>query len=115
MAIEIKLRRFRRAPIRRYLREFADNEGLNVRVCRLFVVFIRADVSDVRIRQADDLPRITWIGENFLITGKAGVENDFAAAARDRARSSPIKYAPVFQREDCRSVLNFRQWSLRES
>lgn len=80
-----------------------------------FIVLIRADVSDVRIRQADDLPGITWICENFLIPGKAGIENDFAAAARDRPRSSPVKYAPVFQREDCRSVLNFRQWSLRES
>ena len=81
----------------------------------LFVVLVRPDVSNVRIRQADDLPGVTRIGENFLITGKAGIENDFAAAARDRARSSPVKYAPVFQREDCRSVRYFRQWSLQDS
>jgi hypothetical protein len=52
----------------------------------------------VRIRQANDLPCITWIGENFLIAGEAGVENDFAAPARQRAGRAAIKYAPVFQR-----------------
>jgi hypothetical protein len=67
----------------------------------------------VRIRQAHDLPGVAGIGENFLVTGEAGIENDFAAAARDRARSAPVKDASVFEREDCRSVLNFRQWSLR--
>ena len=66
----------------------------------------------MRIRQADDLPGITGIGENFLVTGEAGIENDFAAAARDRARSAAVKYAPVFEREDCGSVLNFGQWVL---
>jgi hypothetical protein len=67
----------------------------------------------VRVRQAHDLPGVAGIGENFLVTGEAGVENDFAAAARDRAGSAAVKDASVFEREDCRSVLNFRQWSLR--
>jgi hypothetical protein len=67
----------------------------------------------VRIRQAHDLPGVAGIGENFLVTGEAGIENDFAAAARDGAGSATVKDACVFEREDCRSVLNFRQWSLR--
>jgi hypothetical protein len=66
----------------------------------------------VRIRQTDDLPGIAGIGENFLITGEAGVENDFAAAARNRASRAAIKDAPVFQREYRGSVLNFGQWVL---
>ena len=42
-----------------------------------------------RFRYADtsggnNLPGITGVGENFLVTGKAGGENDFAAAARSR-------------------------------
>jgi hypothetical protein len=45
----------------------------------------------VRIRQADNLPGVAGVGENFLISGEAGVENDFAAAARDRARCAAIK------------------------
>jgi hypothetical protein len=67
----------------------------------------------VRIRQADDLPGIAWVCENFLITGKAGVENDFAAAARDRAGCTAIKYAPVLERQSCRTMQNFAQFALR--
>jgi hypothetical protein len=66
----------------------------------------------VRVSEADNLPGITGIGENFLVTGEAGIENDFAAAARDGARRAAVKYAPVFQREDRGSVLNFGQWVL---
>jgi hypothetical protein len=66
----------------------------------------------VRIGQADNLAGVTGVGENFLISGEAGIENDFAAPARDCARRAAVKYAPVFQREDRRSVLNFRQWVL---
>jgi len=66
----------------------------------------------VRVGQTDDLPGIAGVGENFLITGEAGIENDFAAAARDRARRAAIKDAPVLQREYRRSVLDFGQWVL---
>jgi len=61
------------------------------------------------------LTGIAWVGADLLIAGKAGIENDFAAAARDRAGCAAIKYAPVFQREDCRSMQNFGQWVLRFS
>ena len=64
------------------------------------------------IGEADDLPGVTGVGENFLVSGEAGIENDFAAAARDRARRAAVKNAPVFQRENRGSVLNFRQWLL---
>ncbi len=77
---------------------------------RFFVVKIRANVSNVWIGQADDLPGVAGVGENFLVSGEAGIENDFAAAARDRAGRAAVKYAPVFQRECSGSVLNFRQW-----
>jgi hypothetical protein len=66
----------------------------------------------VRIGQTDDLPGITGVCENFLVTGEAGIENDFAAAARDGARRAAVKDAPVLQRENRRSVLNFGQWVL---
>ena len=77
---------------------------------RFFVVKIRANVSNVWIGQADNLPGVAGVGENFLVSGEAGIENDFAAAARDRAGRAAVKYAPVFQRECSGSVLNFRQW-----
>jgi hypothetical protein len=66
------------------------------------------------ICQANNLSGIAGVGENFLITGEAGIENDFAAAARDSASSTAVKYAPVFQSESGRSVLNFGQCVLRE-
>jgi hypothetical protein len=53
----------------------------------------------VRIRQADDLARVTWIGENFLVSGETGIENDFAATAGARARRASVKDSPVFERE----------------
>jgi hypothetical protein len=66
----------------------------------------------VRIRQADDLPGIAGVGENFLVTGEAGIENDFAAAACDSAGCAAVKYAPVFQNEGGGSVRNFGQFVL---
>jgi hypothetical protein len=69
-------------------------------------------MSDVRIGQTDDLPGVAGVGEDFLITGEAGIKNDFAAAARDGAGRAAVKDAPVFQREYRGSVLNFGQWVL---
>ena len=76
---------------------------------RLFILEVRADISNVRVRQADNLPGITGVGEYFLLSGEAGIENDFAAAARDRAGRAAVKDAPVFQRENRGSVRHFRQ------
>ncbi len=115
LSIQIELRRLRRPPIRRNLRKLAHDQRLNVGARRFLVIEIRANIANVRIGQADDLPGITWVGENFLIAGKTSIENDFAAAARDSAGSAAVKYAPVFERKDCGSMLNFRQWSLRQT
>jgi hypothetical protein len=67
----------------------------------------------MRVREANDLPRIAGIGENFLVAGETGIENDFAAAARDGAGGAAVKGAPVFQSESGGSVLNFGQFVLR--
>jgi len=65
------------------------------------------------IGKADDLSGVTWIGEDFLVASEAGIENDFAAPAGDGASGAAVKDAPVLQRENCRSVQNFRQSVLR--
>jgi hypothetical protein len=65
----------------------------------------------VRISETDNLAGVAGIGENFLVTGEAGIKNNFAAAARDRAGRAAVKYAPVFQRKCGGSMLDFRQWS----
>jgi hypothetical protein len=64
-----------------------------------FVIGIRADISNVRIGKADNLSSVTWIGEDFLISGKAGVENSFSTAAGFRTRGASNKNTPVFQRK----------------
>ena len=61
------------------------------------------------IGEANDLASIAGVGENFLVTGEAGIENDFAAAARDGAAGTAIKQAAVFQRECRGTVRNFDQ------
>ncbi len=63
----------------------------------------------MRISEANNLSGVTGVSENFLVSGEAGVKNDFAAPARDRAGRAAVKYAPVFEGENCRSVRNFRQ------
>jgi hypothetical protein len=65
------------------------------------------------VRQANNLPGVAGIGENFLIAGETGVENNFAAAARDRAGRAAVKYAPVLERQNCGSMQNFGQCILR--
>ena len=92
--------------------EFPHDERFDVRPRGFLIFEIGADVSDVWIGQTDNLTGIAGVGENFLVPGEAGIENDFAAAARNRARRAAVKDAPVFQREDRGSVENFGQWFL---
>jgi hypothetical protein len=113
VAIQIELRAFRGAPVGSDLRKFADNQGFDIRARSFFVIEIGANVADVGIGQANNLTRVTGVGENFLIAGETGIKNDFAAAARDRASRTAIKYAPVFEGEYGGSMLYFRQWVLR--
>ncbi len=54
------------------------------------------------IGKADNLPGVTGIGEDFLVTGEAGIENDFAAATGTSARRASSKCAPVLERENRR-------------
>ena len=112
VAIQIELSGFRGAPIRGDLRKFAHDERFDVGTRRFFIVEIGANVSNMRVGQTNDLARVTWVRENFLITGEAGIENDFAAAARDRAGSAAVKDAPVFQSERGGPVRNFGQMVL---
>jgi hypothetical protein len=112
VAVQIKLRALRGAPVRRELGKFADDERFDVGTAGFFIFEVRANVSDVRISEANNLAGVAGVGENFLVTGEAGIENDFAAAARDGAGRAAVKDAPVFQRERRGSVLNFGQWFL---
>ena len=109
VAIQIELSSFGRAPVRGNLRKLAHDERFDIGARGFFIVEIRADVADVRIGKANDLTGIAGVGENFLVPGEAGIENDFAAAARNRARSAAVKDAPVFESQSGGAVRNFGQ------
>src|SRR5260370_23111965 len=115
VALQIKLRRFRGTPVGTDLRKLAHNQRFDVGLFRLFIIEVGAHISYVRIREADNLPGVTGAGEYFLISGETSVKNYFCAAARDCAGRAAVKYAPVFQRENRRSVRNFRQCILPNS
>jgi hypothetical protein len=107
---EIILRGLTRAPIGCDPGKFPDDQGLDVGDRRFFVIGVRPDISNVWIGQADNLSRVAWIGEDFLVTGEARIENDFAAAPGDGPRGAAIKNAPVFERKN--SLWRFCQWTV---
>jgi len=69
----------------------------------------------VRIGETHNLPGVAGVRKNFLVSGEAGIKNDFTAAARDGASRAAVKCAPVLEREYGGSVLNVRQWILRQT
>ena len=95
------------------MRKFAHNQPFDVRTRRFLILEVCANISYVGIRQADNLACITGIGENFLVTGKAGIKNDFAATAATGARRASLKYSSVFQREYRAALVRLLQSVLR--
>jgi hypothetical protein len=106
---------FLRAPVGRDRRKFADDQTFDIRLRGFFVVAIGADISDVRVSEADNLSGIAGVGEYFLISGEAGIKNNFSAAARASAGRAAVKYASVFQRENRALCALLRQCVLRTS
>ena len=102
---QIVLRGFARTPVGSDRGKFPDDERLDVRERRLLIIDIRSHVSDVGISQADNLARVTRIGENFLISGEAGIENDFAAAPGDRSRRAAHEKCARLRAQEFPSVL----------
>jgi hypothetical protein len=105
VALKIGLCGFFGPPVRRQPGKLAYDQRFNIRTRSFFVIRIRADISDVRICQADNLSGITWVGENFLISGEAGIKNGFSAAAGFGARGASGENSPVLKRK-CRGLSN---------
>jgi hypothetical protein len=95
MAFEIGLRSFARPPVGSEKGKFADDQAFDERLGRFLIIEIGADITDVGIGQADDLPGVAGVGENFLISGEAGIKNDFAATAGASTRGAAVKDSSV--------------------
>jgi hypothetical protein len=113
VTFQVGLRRFTGAPIRRDLREIAHDERFDVRPRGLLILGIRADISNVGIRQADNLAAVTGVGEYFLIAREAGIKNNFSAAAATGACRAALKYSSVLERDDRAGSVRLLQLVLR--
>src|SRR4029077_3291411 len=68
---------------------------------RGFVVFLVGTVvADLGIGQDNNLPRVGWVRENFLVAGDGSIKNDFAVAFAFGAVAFASEDSPVFQRKD---------------
>ncbi len=63
----------------------------------LLIIRVRSHISDVRIGQADNLPRVAGVGEDFLVSGETRVENNFAATPCVCTRGASLKNSSVFK------------------
>ena len=63
---------------------------------RFLIIEVRPYVANMRVGQADYLSCVAWIGKNFLVPGKTGVENYFAAASGIRPSGTPAEDPSVF-------------------
>src|ERR1700761_5756299 len=79
---------------------------------RLRIARTRPIVPNMRVRQHDDLPRIRWVGKNFLVSRQRGIENDLAYALHRRAESSAAKDAPILERQNCLHGISPWEWTL---
>ncbi len=68
----------------------------------LDVLFIGADIADMRKGEGDDLAGIGRIGEDFLIAGHGGVEADFADGLANGAEAEALDHRAVGQDEQRR-------------
>lgn len=113
VAFEIFVCSFARAPVRRNRRKVPHDQPFDIRPRRLLIIEVRANIPNVGIGQADNLSRVAGVGENFLISGKTGVKNNFAATAAMSARRTSFKYSSVFEREYRASLVRLLQRVLR--
>jgi hypothetical protein len=78
--------------------QVANDETGRVDFRRLEIVGVRADVTDVRIRQRDDLPEVRRVRQDLLIARHGGVENDLAERAAFGTDRDALEHRAIFER-----------------
>ena len=87
------------AIVRIKRRKLLDDKPRHVRRLALHVLAIDAVVADQRIGHGDDLTLVAGIGEDLLIAGHRGVEDDFALGGSGSAKGAAGENGAVFEGE----------------
>src|SRR5581483_6403328 len=81
------------------VRQFADDEALDLRLAGFAVVVVDAVIADQRIGHCHDLSLVGRVGDDFLIAGHAGVEHNFASRFTGGAKAAAGVDRAVFERQ----------------
>ena len=84
-----------RAVIRRRHRTVTNDQAGGMHLRRLHVFAIGAGITDVRIRQGDNLAAVGGIREDFLVTGHCRIENNFADGLAVGTDGGALKYGAI--------------------
>ena len=98
-ALEISVQGFMAAEIGRQEGQVFDDQASCMNAIGLHVFAVGAGVANVRVREGDDLSAVTGIGEDFLVAGQRGVEDDFARGVTRGADGNPGKDRAVGERD----------------
>src|SRR3546814_5717853 len=71
-----------------------------MRIQRFDIIWVRADIADVRKGEIDDLSGIARVGHHFLIAGHRGVEAHLAHGCAFCAKAMSPQYRAVRQRSE---------------
>jgi len=81
-------------------RQVLDDQAGGLHTVRFGILAAGAIVADVRVRQGDDLLAITGVGQDFLVAGHRGVEDNFANAGAGGANGISDMDRAVCERQD---------------
>ena len=95
-------------PVGAHCGELARDQGLDIRPRGFRVAGGGAIVADMGIGEYDDLTRVRGVGEDLLVAGERGVEDDLAGSLNGRTECSTAKDAPIFERQNCLHCLLLR-------
>ena len=98
-ALEVSVQGFLAAEIGRQEGQVFDDQASCVDAIGLHVFAVGAGVANVRVREGDDLSAVAGIGEDFLVAGQRGVEDDFACGVTRGADGNPGKDRAVGERD----------------
>ncbi len=88
------------APVRRAGHRGPGDHALDRRGQRLAILVVGADIADMREREGDDLPGIGRIGQDLLVAGHRGVEDQLAGDHGCAAEAAAGEDRSVLQGEN---------------